>query len=321
LKTTVRCPANGFQFVLVSLIIVFQPSISHAQQQVQKAVNPPASANTSTIRSVKIVTEIGPQPAQFGLAARGFLETDFPRCELARTAALNIPYNPNTLPNAETISRLFRSKTVEYFGPKEYAKFSYHFDKNGRKALLTDSDYCLQVPSETLTVINAQIINGCKQTDIEYSTPNRTGVPGRSGRVLVSILAPDECDQRNTENARRAARALVEANANNRDLDRVQTHDCAYDADVVINGVLQIRGFHCKLKAMPIHPHTGKPITLKISSERNITARPFVLGDTTYTEKSIGATIATEVLINAATPIGIFDLPTDAASFPLEILR
>jgi hypothetical protein len=314
----VRCPASVFQFVLVSLIIVLQPSILRAQQQVQ---NPPASAKVSIIQSVKIVTEIGPQPAQFALAARGFLEVDFPRCELARTAALTIPYNPNALPTAEEISRLFRSKTVEYFGPKEYAKFSYQFDKNRRAALLTDPDYCFQVPSETLTVINAQIINGCKQTDIEYPTPYRVGSPGRQGRVLVNILAPFECDQRNRENAGRAARALVEANASNRDLDRVQTHDCAYDADVVINGVLQIRGFHCKLKVMPIHPYTGKPITLKISSERNITARPFVLGDTTYTDKSVFGAIATEVSVNPTIPTGIFSLPTDAASIPVEILR
>jgi hypothetical protein len=267
---------------------------------------------------LKLTIEHGPVESDFREFAAGIRDGSIATCETARLAGLGLSAGIS-LPTHEEVSRYARKRTVEYFDKDKYAIFTYSYAFVRRPNLtIEDAEFCFQKPPNAMAVESVAIYDyssKCSTTDVKYPLPGGTGL----GKIEINSMPLELCQQMILENKRKSERIIAEFTASNSlETERIQNETCAYRPS---NPLQAIPFFSCLFLEMPIHPATGKSVILRENEDRNVGAKPIIMGGLSVSGKAAARAKATEVLRLSHHASETFLIPKDASKFERKILK
>jgi hypothetical protein len=261
---------------------------------------------------LKLTTEHGPIESEFREFASGIRDGSIAACEAARLAGLGRS-SSMVLPTHEEVSRYARKRTVEYFDSDKYAIYTYSFAFVRRPNLtIEDAEFCFQKPPTVMSLESVAIhdySSKCSTTDVKYPLPGGIGM----GKIEINSMPPELCQQMILEGKRKSDRVIAEFKANNPlETERIKNETCAYRPS---NPLQLVPFFSCLFLEMPIHPASGKAVILRENEDRNVGAKPIVIGGLSVSGKAASRAAATEILRLSHHAPDTFQLPQDTSKF------
>ena len=259
----------------------------------------------------KVVLEHGPEPRDYAAAYslhRDRLET----CEQSRTAALGIAFNPLNVPSFEMLARYFDKRTVEYFEPNRYARYTYRYFVSTRERTVPQVNFCFAIPSSSYELATIEIRTACKVIDIQMPAPDGS----MQGSLQESELDAASCADEKLSNANRAEKDRNDA-INSPLVEKVLEHECVYSPAISLGGtVVMSQGETCRLKLMPFHATSGRDVILRIRKDGlagNIVDSMVI--PTGKFDRSIVNVRASEVNLTQNLKDDVFEVPAIAKDF------